>query len=232
MKWSGWIVFSLASALAVALNAAEPRPVSPRLARVSVARYTGDDLRAPPTANVPATITPHAPVHYRLASWDIWSGTSTGYVYSPGACDHKPPCIDHLWDGYEQKPHRCDPIHMRGGCRGMHGCGAVSGCDSCGGHCSLLKRAHGWHFGGRVCGSGCSSCGSIAPSCAAPSCGYDAGSGKGAHDAPMPVDGPPVPMPEIGGDAPTVQPFPPLPEKAARGHRLRGFSWPESSLQR
>ena len=231
MKWSGWIVFSLASALAVALNAAEPRPVSPRLARVSVARYTADDLRAPPAANVPATITPHAPVHYRLASWDIWSGTGTGYVYSPGACDYTPPCVNHLWDGYEQRPHRCHPIHMHGGCRGMHGCGGCEASCGCGGHVSLLKRAHGWHFGGKIWKGGCSSCGDIAPSCAAPSCGYDV-SGKGSYDA-LPADGPPVPMPEAGGDdAPKVEAPAPLPEKAARGRRLRGFSGPESSLQR
>lgn len=240
MKWSGWIVISLVTFGASLVNAAEPGPASPRLKRVPVSpvRFAADEpAEAPPAAAPPAAaITPHAPVHYRLATWDIWSGTSNGYVYSPGACDYTPPCVNHLWDGYEQKPHRCYPIHMRGGCGGVHGCGGCDSCGNeascgCGGHGSLLKRAHGWHFGGKVWKGGCSSCGDIAPSCAAPSCGYDVG-GKGSYEA-LPADGPPVPMPEAGGDdAPKVEAPAPLPEKAARGRRLRGFSWPEASLQR
>jgi hypothetical protein len=226
MKWSGWIVFSLAAGVA-GLNAAEPRLAPPRLARVSVSsvRFADELNQAPPAAAAPsAAITPHAPVHYRQASWDIWSGTATGYVYAPGACDYTPPCVNHLWDGYEQKPLRCYGIHMHGGCRGMYGCG---GCDSCGGHGSLLKRAHGWHFGGKVYG-GCSSCGDIAPSC-----GCDGIGGKGSYDvAPAPADGPPAPMPDAGGDAPKAEAPAPAPEKTTRGHRLRGFTWPESSLQR
>ena len=248
MKWSGWIVFSFAAAFAVAMNAAEPRLAPPRLAKVSVnaARFAEEPNEAPPAAAPrQAPITPHAPVLYRQASWDIWSGTATGYVYAPGACDYTPPCVNHLWDGYVQRPHRCYPPHMHG-CHGQRGCGSSGGCDTCGsasscgcgGHCSLLKRAHGWHFGGKVWG-GCSSCGDIAPSCAAPSCGCDGIGGKGTYDmAPAPADAPPAPpapMPTADGDAPTVEapaaPAP-LPEKTTRGQRLRGFTWPESSLQR
>ena len=240
MKWSGWIVFSFAAAFAVAMNAAEPRLVSPRLAKVSVnsARFAEEPSEAPPAAAPrPAGITPHAPVHFRQATWDIWSGTATGYVYAPGACDYTPPCVNHLWDGYEQRPHRCYPPHMHGGCRGQHGCsscGNGGGCDTCGsgGHCSMLKRAHGWHFGGKVW-SGCSSCSDIAPSCAAPSCGCD---GKGSYDAgPAPADAPAPPappMPTADGDAPTLDAPVPPPEKTTRGQRLRGFTWPESPLQR
>lgn len=249
MKWSGWIVFSLAAALAVAMNAAEPRLVAPRLAKVSVysARLAADDVKeAPPAAATrPAAVTPHAPVHFRQASWDIWSGTATGYVYAPGACDYTPPCVNHLWDGYVQRPHRCDGIHMHGGCRGMHGCGGCGGCGSasscgCGGHCSILKRAHGWHFGGKVYG-GCSSCSDIAPSCAAPSCGCEAIGGKGSYDTgPAPPAAPPAPMPTADdGEAPMAEapkPEAPAPDpaldEASRGQRLRGFTWPESPLQR
>jgi hypothetical protein len=240
MKWSGWIVFSVAALVAVATNAAEPRLAPPRLAKVSVnaARFAEEPHEAPPAAAPrQAPITPHAPVLYRQASWDIWSGTATGYVYAPGACDYTPPCVNHLWDGYVQRPHRCYPPHMHGGCRGQHGCGSCGGCGTCGsgsscggGHCSLLKRAHGWHFGGKVWSGGCSSCGDIAPSC-----GCDGIGGKGSYDvAPTPADGPPVPMPDAGGDAPKPEaPAPaPLPEKTTRGQRLRGFTWPESPLQR
>ena len=232
MKWSGWIVFSLAAIGAAAINAAEPRPVPPRLARVAVtsARFAEEPKDAPPAAAAPrAVITPHAPVHYRQASWDIWGGTTTGYVYAPGACDYTPPCVNHLWDGYEQRPHRCSGIHMHGGCRGLHGCGGCNTCGSapsggCGGHCSLLKRAHGWHFGG------CSSCGDIAPSCAAPSCGCDS---KGSYDmGPAPADAPAPPMPTADGDGPSAEIPAPAPEKTTRGQRLRGFTWPDSSLQR
>ena len=230
MKWSGWIVFSF-TALVVALGtAAEPRTASPRLLKTQIvpARLASVQQEAPPAA----VITPHAPVHYRLATWDIWSGTHTGYVYTQDACDCRPPCIDGLWDGYEQRPHRCHPISMHS--RGMHGCGHCGGhggCNSCGGH-ARLKRAHGWHFGGKMWG-GCSSCGDTAPSCAAPSCaapscaapscGFEGG--KGLYDvAPPSADGPPQPMPDASEA--------PAPEKAARGLRMRGFSGPESSLQR
>lgn len=243
MKWSGWIVFSLTALAVTAGSAAEPRTASPRLLPTQVvpARFASARQEAPPAA----PITPQAPVHYRLATWDIWSGTHTGYVYSPGACDYTPPCVDHLWDGYEQRPHRCNPISMH--CGGMHGCGHCGGhggCNSCGaeaacgcdGHMSRLKRAHGWHFGGKV--HSCTSCAAptcAAPSCAAPSCGYapscgcDAIGGKGYEVAPLPVDGPPQPMPEAAGEAPTVDDF--GSEKAARGNRLRGFSGPERSMR-
>lgn len=253
MKWSGWIVFSLAAALAVAMNAAEPRLTPPRLAKVSVnsARLATDDVKeAPPAAAAqPAAVTPHAPVHFRQASWNIWSGTATGYVYAPGACDYTPPCVNQLWDGYVQRPHRCDGIHMHGGCRGAQGCGGCGGCGSAsscggGGHCSL-KRAHGWHFGGKVYG-GCSSCSDIAPSCAAPSCaapscGCEAIGGKGSYDVgPAPPAAPPAPMPTADdGEAPKAEapkeeaPAPdPALDEASRGQRLRGFTWPENSLQR
>ena len=253
MKWSRWIVFSLASFGAVAANAVEPRLNAPRLARVPVtpARYAVDDpaVPTPATAAPRAAITPHAPVHYRSATWDIWSGTATGYVYSPGACDYTPPCVNHLWDGYVQTFHRCHPVHMHGHHCRMHGCdacgsagGVFAGCDSCGsgsscgcgGHASLLKRAHGWHFGGKVYG-GCYSCGSIAPSC-----GCDAIDGKSYDNAPSPAPAPPAPsdavapptpMPTADSDLPDYEA--PALEKAARGkQRLRGYTWPENSLQR
>jgi hypothetical protein len=247
MKWSRWIVFSVASFGAIAVYGAEPRLSAPRVARVSAtsARYAVDEGDvAPPMNTAPrAAITPHAPVHYRTATWDIWGGTATGYVYSPGVCDYTPPCVNHLWDGYEQRPHRCNPIHvhqcgMRGcGQCGSGACGASAGCDTCGsanscgcgGHASLLKRAHGWHFGGKIYGD-CSSCGTIAPSC-----GCDGMGGKFYDNAPAPapaprdVDSPAAPMPTADGELPEFE----VPaEKAARGRRVRGFTWPESSLQR
>lgn len=242
MKWSRWIVLSIAAFGALAANAAEPRLSAPRVARVSAisARNAADELDvAPPMATAPrAAITPHAPVHYRLATWDIWGGTATGYVYSPGACDYTPPCVNHLWDGYVQTPHRCYGPHMHH--RRLHGCsdcGASAGCNSCGsanscgcsGHASLLKRAHGWHFGGKIYG-GCSSCGSIAPSC-----GCDGVGGKSSDTAPSPapapqdVESPPAPMPSAEGE---FQDYELPPEKASRGKRYRGFTFPESSLQR
>ncbi|MFN0016771.1 MAG: hypothetical protein ACKVP0_00845 [Pirellulaceae bacterium] len=263
MKWSRWIVFSLASLTVIAANSAEPKSASLRISRspVTPARYAADELdTAAPAAAVPrAGITPHAPVHYRSATWDIWSGTATGYVYSPGACDYTPPCVDHLWDGYEQRPHRCNPIHVHqwghhgcGHCGSGGACGAFAGCDTCGsanscgcgGHASRLKRAHGWHFGNKVCRSGCATCGDIAPSCGAPTCatptcGYDGGKSVGPAPAPAPSDAetPPAPMPTADGEAPDYE-LPARnfesasPKEAARGKRLRGFTWPENSLQR
>lgn len=263
MKWSRWIVLSVALFGALAVNGAEPRLSAPRVARVSAtsARYAMEEGDvAPPMSTAPrAAITPHAPVHYRSATWDIWGGTATGYVYSPGVCDYTPPCVDHLWDGYEQRPHRCNPIHVHqcgmrgcGQCGSGGGYGVSAGCNTCGsqsscgcgGHHSMLKRAHGWHFGGKI-HSGCSSCGNIAPSCAAPtcaapSCGYDGGKSFDPAPVPAPSDAesPPAPMPTADGDAAEyelpVRGFEYAhPGKAARGvNRLRGFTDPESSLQR
>lgn len=254
MKWSRWIVLSIVAFGALAVNGAEPRLIAPRVARVSATSAQDaveEGATASPMATAPrAAITPHAPVHYRHATWDIWGGTATGYVYTPGACDYTPPCVNHLWDGYEQRPLRCDGIHMHG-CGGRHGCGGCNGCGmssscGCGGHASILKRAHGWHFGGKICG--CSSCGTIAPSCAAPSCaaptcaapncGYDGGKLYDAPAAPAAndVESPPAPMPTADGDLPEYEvPAPtfesPRSEKAARSRR-RGFTGPESSLQR
>ena len=237
MKWSGWIVLSLA-AFAVTTQAAEPR-VPARLARTSLSRL--DD----PKAAAPAPITPHPPVHYKQATWDIWSGTSTGYVYAPGACDYTPPCVNHLWDGYVQHPHRCDPIQLHGF---GHGCGACGngGCGSCGmasscgcggGHCGMMKRAHGWHFGGKVWG--CSSCSDMVPSCAkptcamptcaAPSCAWEGGKGSDAPAPPAPDDAAP-PQPTVEGAEPVVEA--PLLDKTSRSNRLRGFTVPDTSLQR
>jgi hypothetical protein len=56
-----------------------------------------------------------------------------GYVYSPGACDYSPPCIDHLWNGYAQWPKRCNPYHglfnrCGNGCDNGCGCGNMVGC--------------------------------------------------------------------------------------------------------
>jgi len=251
MKWSAWIVFSLVALGAMAANGAEPSRLPPRLTRVPVipARYAAEDQKAEDQKPAPAAnVTPHTPVHYKLATWDIWSGTSTGYVYAPGACDYTPPCVNHLWDGYVQMPHRCyPPTHGgRHGC-GHGGCGSCGSCNSCGlgsscgcGHPSMLRRAHGWHFGSKV---GCSSCGVIAPSCgqptcaaptcAAPSCGFD-GKDYDMGPAPAPApDAPPAPMPDAGGEEPKAEAATsdPTPEMT-RGRRLRGFTWPESSLQR
>lgn len=56
-----------------------------------------------------------------------------GYVYGPGACDCPPPCIWHLWAGYEQHPLRCNPyvplFHRR--CGACGGCGNCNACKSC-----------------------------------------------------------------------------------------------------
>jgi hypothetical protein len=76
-----------------------------------------------------------------------------GYVYGPGSCDDSAPCVDHLWDGYVKRPHRCHLGHgHRHGCRtGLCGAGwsyngLGAGCPGCG---FKLKN---WF------GHGCSDC--------------------------------------------------------------------------
>ena len=223
-----WTVFSLAALCAAASTAAEPRK-NPRLLPTQVVSATLARQDAAAATTPAAPVTPHAPVHYRLAG-DIWGGTHAGYVYAPGSCDYTPPCVNHLWDGYEQRPLRCYPPQMHAhGCRGSGGWG---GCDSCGmaDSCGCrTKRAHAWHFGGKMWN--CNSCGDIAPSCGCE--GYD---GKGMAPSPTPAsaDAPPAPMPEAESDGSALQyPPAPVPDKAARGYRLRGYhTWPSSSMQR
>lgn len=96
-----------------------------------------------------------------------WNGEHqyAGYVYSPGACDYTPPCVDHLWDGYCQNPCRC-----RTHCHHFHrGCGLNMGCSTCNTGCQSSCsfggchgcRLHGLkHFGGSSCGcqTGCNTC--------------------------------------------------------------------------
>lgn len=97
----------------------------------------------------PERVGSETPIHFRQATWNIWAGTYNGYVYAPDVCDYRPPCIDHLWDGYCQHPLRCDGLHWGGmwggrcghcgifghhgrcGKFGHHGCGKSVGCDSC-----------------------------------------------------------------------------------------------------
>ncbi|WP_425613890.1 hypothetical protein NA78x_003734 [Anatilimnocola sp. NA78] len=148
-----WILASVTTLVAVAglvgpVAAAEPwtsqarTPVFPAAhARVAAMRQ---EAAAP--AMAPA-ITGHAGIgnasprevigNGAMISQTAWNGEHqyTGYVFGPGSCDHTPPCVDHLWDGYCQRPHRCGGHHHHfRGCCGvqMGGCGvATSGCSSC-----------------------------------------------------------------------------------------------------
>ena len=119
----------------------------------------------------------------------------TGYVYGPGSCDHTPPCVDHLWDGYCQRPHRCGGhhrhCHFRGGCGiAMQGCSSCgdnanvacsSGCDS---GCGVAMKCHGcklhaWKH--RLKGCGCEpACDTGCDSCAT-ACGHGCKLFSGKH---------------------------------------------------
>lgn len=102
----------------------------------------------------------------------------TGYVYGPGSCDSTPPCVDHLWDGYCQRPHRCGGHHhgrhFRGGCgfavQGCSSCGTsadvgcASGCDS---GCGVAMKCHGCklHAFKQRFASNCDSCATSCDTC-------------------------------------------------------------------
>jgi hypothetical protein len=73
-----------------------------------------------------------------------------GYIYGPAACDCPPPCIDHLWTGYQQYPKRC---HMHAGLFRRH---CNGGCDGACGAC------------GKGCGAGLSCSTKAACGCAEP----------------------------------------------------------------
>jgi hypothetical protein len=166
-----------------------------------------------------------------------WNGEHqyTGYVYSPGACDHTPPCVDHLWDGYCQRPHRCHPhghfLHR--------GCGHGMGCSTCNSGCGNGCQFGGFHgcrlhgFKHHFCGSSC-----CAPACntCSTGCGHGCGLFSGKHrgwfaslcdscDGGMscgcatPVgNAEPIPAPAVDG-APAAPP-PADEAKSARGFKL------------
>jgi|GEM_PF-3433232 len=107
-----------------------------------------------------------------------------GYVYSPGACDHTPPCVDHLWNGYCQRPHRCfshgHHFHRHCGMRmgGCSSCGDDGGCGCGHGHGALFGGCHGCRLHGhrhaRSCGApACNTCSS--------GCGHGLGLGHFGH---------------------------------------------------
>lgn len=164
MKWYGWSILSLV-VLAGTMSAVALEPLSSRETATSSRRgyirpATLTQAEAAPPA--PAErIGSDTPVHYRQATWNIWGGYH-GYVYTPDACDYTPPCVDHLWDGYQQYFHRCEGFHWGWG-RGCHSCGR--------GHCGHCRRHRG-------CGDkiGCDSCVAKAPACGiekAPVCGIE-----------------------------------------------------------
>lgn len=171
MKWYGWTVFSLllvagaASALAVEPWGSDRSPTSSRRGFFKPAAIQQADA-----TGQPERVGSETPVLYRQATWNIWAGTYNGYVYSPDACDYRPPCIDHLWDGYCQRPLRCGGLHW--------------GCRHCGGdcgHCGHFGHRHGCGCGEAI---GCDSCVSKAPACGMemkPSCGAEPSCDCGGH---------------------------------------------------
>lgn len=82
-----------------------------------------------------------------------------GDVYGPGSCECQPPCVNHLWDGYVQRPRRCGHFGHHG--RGCQSCGAGYSGFGCG--CGL--KLGSWFGSG--CDSGCgdaceTDCGAVA----------------------------------------------------------------------
>ncbi len=170
MKRFGCTILSLvlmaAATSAIALEPLGRSPTSSRRGHVRPVTVEQTNV-----TTQPERIGSETPVHFRQATWNIWAGTYNGYVYSPDACDFRPPCIDHLWDGYCQHYARCD---------GLHWGGRFWGCHHCGG-CGLFGR--GCHHG---CGKshGCDSCAAKTPDCgiaAKPSCGAEPSCDCGGH---------------------------------------------------
>lgn len=128
-----------------------------------------------------ASLVAAEPVHWSPASHQsahshVWQEVAAGaQVYQIGSCDFTPPCVDHLWSGYSQNPHRCN-MH------GHHGCGNRYGLGNCAGSCGI-------GYGG-FCGKshGCTSCGS--PACGTPACGTVVPSCSTPTEAPVPVPSP------------------------------------------
>jgi hypothetical protein len=108
-----------------------------------------------------------------------------GYIYGPGICDYRVPCIWNLWNGYVQIPKRCYPYGHHGrrncndGCGGACGAGGNSYGGCCGSGRGMLAGIFG-HGGCNSCSSGVS-CGCTTPvtcTTAAPDCGCKPTCGK------------------------------------------------------
>jgi hypothetical protein len=210
-----WILTSATAIVAVAglagaVSAAEPyssppvRSSPPRAQIFPAAHAWVNSMRQDAAAPAPArpAIVGHANIgqggneqaivgdHGATIAATAWNGEHqyTGYVYSPGACDHTAPCVDNLWNGYCQRPHRCHLGHH------FHrGCGMAMGCSTCNSGCDTgCGCKFGGHFGGchglRLHGMkhfGCSSCAApvCAPACntCSSGCGFGHGFGHLGH---------------------------------------------------
>ena len=91
-------------------------------------------------------------------------GYGFGYVYGPGSCDCRPPCIDQLWAGYEQMPFRCShpQYKYRGSCGscGNGSCGHVSDCG-----CTTAAPSCGCTTAAPSCTDSCTSSVCCKPKC-------------------------------------------------------------------
>ena len=188
MKWTG-----LASGLVVALAATLVRAESPEWSNNNAAlapvisrgqqfsrenwwtRF-GEPVNATALAEVSTTKAGGGDVGGPLPLY------GDGYIYGPGSCDCPPPCIYHLWSGYQQHPKRCDPYvpffqkHFgNGDCCSNGSCGLGGGCGC-----------------GKACGPSCATR-------AACGCGAPVGCGCAAPVAPSAKQAsitPPRPLPE------------------------------------
>lgn len=212
-----WIFASVTALVAVAglagpMAAAEPwtsqtrTPVFPAAqARLAALRQETTAPAVAPAISGHAgvgTISPREVIGSgAMISQTAWNGEHqyTGYVFGPGSCDHTPPCVDHLWDGYCQRPHRCGGHHHHHhfrGCCGvqMSGCGFASGgcatcssgadvgCDSGCGGCFGFAKCHGCflHSGKhRYTGLSCGGCNTCGDTCGKHGCGLFSGKHRG-----------------------------------------------------
>jgi hypothetical protein len=97
-----------------------------------------------------------------------------GYVFGPGSCDYTPPCVDHLWDGYCQRPCRCGHHHGHRLFNHCGGGGHSAGCATCGdNYASCDSGCHGCRLHGRRHHGGCETSVSTCDN------GCDSGCGRG-----------------------------------------------------
>lgn len=246
MKWQGIFVLLVVSILATATASVAAERWDGYQPSLDSGRLTSSAVRvarvqppAQPEITTDANGAGEMPVHFRQASFDIWRGGNSGYIYQPGSCDYSPPCIDHLWDGYCQRPLRCGhrrhgghcqtgcgggmftyPAYGQSACGGCGDCNAggcnaggcsASDCDQGGCGCGRKTRCGHWCWGSRL-RSACRSWGDCddGASCG---CGASPACGMDGASAAMP---PAVPAIQ-DSPAPSVEPAPapaPAPEKS------------------
>ena len=184
MKWNGFLTLSVCLSLACSTAfGAEPigrnQPNSLRRTAAQPVAHTYRNAEPTPAIdyNTPG-LAPSVDTGTGMAGAGAIGGTmligglTGGYGWARdmsgwNTCDYTAPCTSHLWDGYVQRPHRCNTGHFgHGGCgscggasaRGQSACGCgAGGCQNRYHQCRIFGKNGGGSIGCTSCSDPCAS---------------------------------------------------------------------------